>query len=349
MVWLDSVDAASATSGVLQYLPKDPNLCGASIVVLWKGVDKGPGATPSQYDFNAIEKAIAPWRKAHKLVNLLFVGANEVGTADTDTPAWVLNQSGSNTVDIVSPCPSPGTGGNAGPPTPVYWEQGYRVPWRAFIAAIVKQYGRDPRIGYMRFGLGAGAEDFPQHGADYDCAGNWAPYGLTAKFWAAFSASLVRYIAQTSRANNATVQQIVAINPFHDSSNPFNVQDRVAYAAVTHGVGFGTENLGSGNYGTKAIPCTRNAPPPYWCHAYQTYGHQVPLEFQPIDFTLDAKVSAPLPQLLPYAMLNNAQIFELYPDEWLTADDPSFPYYRLNHKAWKAALTKAAQVLGTSP
>ncbi len=344
MVWLYSTVEVKKNPAILRYLTKDPNLCGASIVVLWSGIDKGPTAG-RQYDFSVVERAIAPWAAVHKRVNLLFDGTNEVGPTDTATPAWVLAQTGSNAVDVV-PCPDPGPG-SVGPPTPVYWEPGYSTPYRAFIAAAIKRYGRDPRIGYMRFGLGAGAEDFPQHGADGACFPAWQKYGLSAKYWAEFSASLTRYIARTSKDAGATVQQLVALNPFADAAAPYPVADRVAAAAAANGVGFGTENLGSGNYGSVVEPCTKNASVPYWCAAFTAHAGAVPLEFQPINFTLQAGTKiAPLPQLLPYAMANHAQIFELYPQEWLTADDPSYPTYAAHHAAWKRALDTAAAILG---
>ena len=188
-----------------------------------------------------------PWIAAKKIVNLLFVGTNEVGKTDNATPPWVLAQTGSNHVDLV-PCPDPG-GGVVVPPTPVYWEQGYATPWHKFITAVIEHYGTNPNVGYMRFGLGAGAEDFPQHGADGNCFAAWQPYGLSAKFWAQFSARLTGFIAAAARRQHSTVQQIVALNPFSDPAQPFDVANEVAKVAAADGVAFGTENLGSGHYG----------------------------------------------------------------------------------------------------
>jgi hypothetical protein len=341
MVWVHSTDETTKQPAILKYLAKDPNLCGASIVVLWSGIDKGPKAA-QQYDFKVIEKAIQPWIAAGKIVNLLLDGTNEVGPTDTATPPWVLAQTGSNHVDLV-PCPNPGSG-SVGPPTPVYWEPGYSNPYRAFIHAIIRRYGTDPHVGYIRFGLGAGAEDFPQHGADGNCFPAWQKYGLSAKFWAQFSSNLTEYIAEEAQHKHATVQQMVALNPFSDPSAPYDVANAVAETAATNGVGFGTENLGSGNYGSVVEACTDSQ---YWCEAFQTYAGKVPLEFQPINFTLQPGTHiAPFPKLIAYAMYNHAQIFEIYPQEWLTADDPYFTTYAAHHTAWKAAFNKAARVLG---
>ena len=174
-VWIDSLEQTKNQPAILQYLPKDANLCGASIVVFWSAVDRGPAASP-QYDFAAVESAIKPWASAGKLVNLLFANVNETGTSDTATPAWVLAQTGANKVNSVA-CPDPGPGQSAGPPTPVYWETGFEKPYRAFVKAVIAAYGGDPRIGYMRFGVGPGAEDFVAHGADGACLAKWQAYG----------------------------------------------------------------------------------------------------------------------------------------------------------------------------
>lgn len=349
MVWIDSTQETAKNPAILQYLTKDPNLCGASIIFLWSGIDKGPSAAPNQYEWKVIENAIAPWIAAKKFANLLFIGVNEIGATDTATPAWVLSQTGVNAVDTIA-CPNPGIGKPV-PPTPVYWEPGYSNPWRAFVKAVIEKYGSDPRIGYMRFGLGAGAEDFPQHGADGNCFTNWNSNGITlsAKSWASYSAALARYIGRTARANSSSVRQIVALNPFDDPSAPFPVANRVAAAAAAVGVGFGTENLGSGDYGYVVQSCTQDVSVPYWCAAYDAHAGIVPEEFQPINFTLQPGTHiAPLPTLLPYAMDNHAQIFELYPQEWLTADDSAYPTYAAHHAAWKRTLTKAAAILGVS-
>ena len=341
MVWIDSVDETTANPAILKYLRKDPNVCGASIVVLWSGIDKGPSASP-QYDFTVVDNAMAPWIKAHKIVNLLLVGVDEVGTTDHATPAWVLAQTGTNYVHTVK-CPDPGTP-NVVPPTPVYWEQGYLNPWHAFINAVIRNYGTNPNVGYMRFGLGAGAEDFPQHGADGNCFDRWKPYGMSAVYWANYSARLTSFIAAAAVRQHSTVQQMVALNPFKDVAHPFDVANEVANVAARQNVGFGTENLGSGHYGNVVEACTSAQ---YWCDAFTSHRGQVPLQFQPINFTLQTGTTiAPLPKLLAYAMFNGAQVFEIYPDDWLTADDPDFPTYKQHHTAWKAAFDKAAAILG---
>ena len=344
-VWIDSLEQTKNQPAILQYLPKDANLCGASIVVFWSAVDRGPAASP-QYDFAAVESAIKPWASAGKLVNLLFANVNETGTSDTATPAWVLAQTGTDKVKSVA-CPDPGSGQNAGPPTPVYWETGFEKPYRAFVKAVIAAYGGDPRIGYMRFGVGPGAEDFVAHGADGACLAKWQAYGLSARSWATYSIAQVNYVASL----HSKAQQLVALNTFDDVAQPYDVPDAVASAAAAAGIGFGTENLGSGSFVKSSTPCADVSPVPYWCAAFAAHAAKVPLQFQTISYTLDPSLPniPQLPALLPYGITNHAQIFELYPQDWLTADDSAYASYAAHHGAWLKALTSAAALLGGSP
>jgi len=328
----------------LRSLPQDPRLCGASIVFDWSEIDKGPSYGAKEYDFKPIDDAMVPWIAAGKRVNLLVAGTNELGPNDTATPSWVLKS-----VPTVT-CRNPGGNSAAGPPTPVYWNPGYENPWRAFIRKVLQTYGSNAKVGYVRFGLGAGAEDFPQHGADGNCFGVWhEKYGLSAKFWATFSGNLTRYIARTAAASHATVQPMVALNSFDDPAAPYDVATYVAGVAARNGVGFGTENLGCCGSGSIVQPCTSAQ---YWCAAFTKHAGEIPLEFQPINYTLQTGLKTPiptLPQLLRYGLENNAQIFEIYAQDWLTADDDSWPAYAAYHARCNRALTRAATILGIAP
>ena len=50
-----------------------------------------------------------PWMAAGKIVNLLFIGTDEVGPTDKATPAWVLAQPPQITSTSCR-CPDPGAG-----------------------------------------------------------------------------------------------------------------------------------------------------------------------------------------------------------------------------------------------
>jgi hypothetical protein len=349
-VWIHNFLPESELKAIREYVVPDPTACGASVVVLWNQVDNGPGA-PQQYDFSSVERAIAPWARAGKPVNLLFAGASESGKKDLATPAWVLAQTGKNAVPLVQ-CPNPGMSQKASAPAPVYWYPGYATPYRAFIAQAVKTYGADSRIGYIRFGIGMGVEDYAQHGADGACAPVWKPYGLTGfSFWAAFSSDLVAYVASLHPAH----QVIVAINNFAGDGAPESakaVPNVVASAASANGIGFGTLNLGAAQGAQINEPCTQDKPfPPYWCGAFDAHQGVVPLLFQPISYSFnpDFPTLAPLGDLLAYAKTNHAQVFELYPDEWLGANDPGWSTYAAHHAYLARTLKRAATWAGGFP
>jgi len=99
------------------------------------------------------------------------------------------------------------------------------------------------------------------------------------------------------------------------------------------------------------------SPVPYWCAAFDAHAGRVPLQFQTISYTLDPDdPNLPqLPALVPYGITNHAQIFELYPQDWLTADDPTYASYPApprglgesarvgGRAAWRFALRRSRQ------
>lgn len=86
----------------------------------------------------------------------------------------------------------------------------------------------------------------------------------------------------------------------------------------------------------------------HWCQAYTDYVGQVPFAVQPITATTNTnKANMDISKLLEYALANNIQIFELYPEEWLSANSPTWPSFDATKQAeYKAALQSAAQTLG---
>ena len=82
--------------------------------------------------------------------------------------------------------------------------------------------------------------------------------------------------------------------------------------------------------------------------AYTTYVGQVPFAAQPITATTNiTKVTMDITKLLEYGLANHIQIFELYPEEWLSADSPTWPsFVKANQAKYQAALQVTAQALG---
>ena len=54
-------------------------------------------------------------------------------------------------------------------------------------------------------------------------------------------------------------------------------------------------------------------------------------------------------KLLQYGLANRIQIFELYPQEWLMANSPTWPGFDATKQAeYQAALEAASQVVGAT-
>ena len=135
----------------------------------------------------------------------------------------------------------------------------------------------------------------------------------------------------------------------------YTVSNLGAGVAAAKHVGFSFENLGTSDVAEATptpAPCNvdANVINLHWCQAYTTYVGQVPLAMQPITATTNTNVvTMDIAKLLQYALANNIQIFELYPEEWLQADSPTSPgFVAGNQAAYKQALLNAAMVLGAT-
>ncbi len=314
---------------ILHYLLADPSVCGADIVVPWSAIDKGPGATP-RYDWAQLNQWTRPWEAAAKEVNLIVWGVDEQPrqTPVPATPAYVLAR-----VDTIR-C-SQNT-----PPTPVYWEPGYEDNWKAFVTAVVDHVAGDPHIGYLRFGIGTGGESYVENDLKGACLARWDSHGYQRDF-PAYATEMLAFEASL----HSPKQIMVGINTFRGGDG---FPDQEAATAVAHRFGFGTQGLAA-----SAISQTKRGQPCYanWCAPFNRYTGRVPLEVQTYEKTdpTGAGPEGTLPPLLRFALSEHAQIFELYPNEWLVADDPTWPGYSQAHAAYAQALHAAAAVVGSAP
>ena len=337
---------------------KDPNLCGVSILVGWADVEK----TKGDFDWSQVLTWAQPYVNAGLTVNLLFADASEVGASNSATPTWVTDPSGDNVATITC---------SGQPPYPNYLDSTFEKDYEAFIAAAVAEFTQPApagssttsitsSIGYMRFGIGAGVEAYPAHLSDYPsdaCSQAWiALTPLTESFFDAW-VTHTRHIVNYMGSLNANGKQLmIALNelPGYPSSF-YDYPNDGAEVAANNSVGFGTENLGIGHVadaGTAPAPCNPQGTDGsvYWCQAFNRHVGTVPFEFQPIE-----AVAVPLPaynisfpNLLQFALDNNTQLFEIYPEDWLEADSPTqmFPGGGGNSATWKSAFNATALIVG---
>lgn len=312
-----------------RYLIPNPDVCGADLWVRWNSIDQGPGATP-EYNFSRTDAALAPWVAAGKVVNLIFWSVG-YGANSTYVPSGLL--AGLPTIQ----CGSSAV-------TPLFWKPAFEDPYRAFVRAAVAHYGDLPGVGYLRFGLGTGGEVFPL--ADVTapgCEQKLNATGFTVAGWDAYLTSMIQFEASLDSPHPLFVGLNSAVPGTND-----NVSAVVSAAAAAHGMGIGSQGLQAS--AVVADPIT-GAPACNggWCHYFNEYQGQIPLELQTLGPS-EANGSGPvgpLPPLLSYGLAEHAQVFELYYNDWLLAFDPAYPGYAQYHTAYAAALNQAAVLLGT--
>jgi hypothetical protein len=324
-----------------RFILKDPTVSGANIIVPWSEVDRGPDANP-QYDWSFIMKTAQPWIKAGKLVNLLVWGAaqktEQQFSGKPMTPEYVLQQVNS----VRCQCQvDRGCDPNA-PITPVFWEEEYQVNYRKLVKAIVTEFGNKPWIGYLRFGIGVGAESYPANGVPYPnnpCTSQWLkpPINLTAETWQKYNLQFIDFLASL----NSPKTILITINEFGNSDK---IAQTVAAAAVAKGFGIGIQGLTE-----NAITLYAQGEPCYadWCDLFEKYQGEIPLELQTAAQSNPAERGRVgfLPDLLEFGLERGVQIFELYQAEWFVANDPNHHLHEKYGAIYKSALQKAARAL----
>jgi hypothetical protein len=320
---------ASATDE-WSHLSSNPQICGAQIIFPWRPIDDGSGT----YDWSSVEGKITPWASAGKKVGLTFVGVDEVfeheGRGNTTllaTPDYVMKQ-----VDVVT-C-APPTKRDTGdvkhvPPTPVYWEAGYAENWKKFIKAAILKYQDDPRIAYLKFGIGAADETFPMTAASNEpsCVERWNQKGMSYDTWLAYALSIIDYVGSL-HPRIAIAFDMNRIGVWDTGTDGF--AEAISARAAKYRFLVGNEGF--------------NGFDPKWNALYkerrritQLYMQTNSPQFQQL------KHPGSFPTMLKSAQALGIQVYELYPREFEMA-------YRPNRKvdpAESASIRAAIESLGT--
>ena len=338
--------------------PLDPDFCGASIVVVWSDVETSKGGTPA---WSVIDSLIAPYARPGLRVNLLLSDASEECCTNTETPTWIFTQEGVTQVM----CPGQ-------PPYPNWLDPTFEKDYKAFIDAMIAHYssgGGDQyasSIGYMRFGIGAGVEAYPGHleGATttpQPCLDAWkqATPAFSYSAWLQYTLGIVHNLAQQTTDK----QLMISLNyvSMYDASNPndaYSYADAVADVAAPLGIAMGVQNLGisfngvpvaGANVAPTACNQMAQSEDIYWCQVYMRHNGVVPFEFQPIVSPISpGGYDITIAHIFQYGMVNNAQIFEIYPQDWVFKDDPAeYPSFTAATQAeYNAAFSATSLVLG---
>jgi len=324
---------------VQTYLMSNPVVSGGNIAVEWGMIDQGPNAS-TQYDWSSIDDAIAPWVAAGKKVNLI-VWANSDSTVATCSngaqnttgncaiPGYVWTALGTSNYVMCST-----QYGNQ--QIPNYLDRaGFQLPYQQFMAQVIKKYGSDPDIGYIRFGLGHGGETYPVTGWNSSttaCGKAFASWGVNIATWEAYLAGMLNYESSLGSGK----QLMVGVTPMGAPTTV--VPSYVAPLAVPLHVGFGSQGLEQSDI-TNYPNCTAN-----WCNLFAQFSGQAPLELQTYLQSCPDKTctTGSLVDLVPFAVSHHASVLEIYYQDWLLAFDPSYPGNGQYGEAYAQVLTQAA-------
>jgi hypothetical protein len=357
---------STAPSPVPSDLLNNPVVCGGNVYIVWSQVDSGPGVTP-RYNWAQIESQINQWSSAGKKVNLVAWNSSDTPT-NTALPSWLT--SGINAVPTVS-CPAVNT-------IPVFFDNGFVSQYQTFMAAVMSQYGSDPRIGYVRFGLGKGGETVPTCYdqllaiAESSCPKSGECSGpvtdatsFTQNVWEPYISKMMNY--ENSLAHS--VQLMIGIDgidgPGVTTALDMSFAGWEATTATQLGWGFGGQGLqlsdavNWNSYPQPAVTPDQPAPIPSsmaqtcnenWCENFLAYSGYSPLELQLLGHSVpNGTQTGSLVQLLPFALQFNAQIFELFIQDLQVAYDPTNSSYNQYGLAYQQVLQQVANKIGGMP
>jgi hypothetical protein len=305
---------------VQKYLLNNSLVAGVNFWLEWGSADLGPSSNP-QYDFSTFDAEIAPWIAAGKKVNIIVWAVSDT-PVNNATPQYVWDNLGSSNITSCG-----------GEKIPNYFNSAFQLPYQAFMAQVIKHYGSNGSIGYIRIGLGRGGETFPGQNFGTDpCTNTFVnKWGWTDTNWTNYVNAMLAYEGKLKSPK----QLMLGIDSVDSNSMP----DSEAAAAVSLKIGFGNQGMNANDI-TKYPHCSSD-----WCDLFSEYKGDEPLELQSIALSSpqgDAPVGS-LVQLLPFAVQNHATILEIYCYDWLLAFDPNYPGYSTYGSAYATTFKEAAQ------
>jgi hypothetical protein len=314
---------------VRKFIIADPTNDGANLVIPWAKCDLGNG----NYDWSYVEKCAKPWWDANKKVNLLIWTAVEVTRQQVNgenmTPAYVRQK-----VTMI-----PVTYPEGDFEIAAVWNDYHRSEYKKFIKAVIERFQDEPRIGFMRFGFGVGAENYPTNKLTADSPNRvkFNEAGFSFEVWRNHVFSMMDYVAslKSRKYINMTMNDVIG--------DPTYYKDFME-RAVGHGFGIGMQGLvATGEPAYKAGKrCYAD-----WCNVYPALRGKVALEAQTASGSSpdSSTRQGPLKSQVNFAIRQGVQILELYPVEWFIANNPNNPFHAKYGEEYRATLKDIHQRL----
>jgi hypothetical protein len=236
--------------------------------------------------------------------------------------------------------------GSAGGPCgsgilPIEWRPNFQRAWQDLMQQVVAHYAHNNGVAYLRFGLGIGGENIPNHGTSVAaCQTLMTTFGFTSlpapwpspgtAQWTQVPAVWTSYLTtmfQYEQLLNSPKAIGTTISPIETSGGDLATPDATATHAVANGIGIGNQGLQKSDplNVVAGVPCFGGD----WCANFLKYRGQVPLQLQTLFYSDPTNLSptnqtGSLVTLLPFATTQGAQILELYVDDWLCTYDSSW-------------------------
>jgi hypothetical protein len=224
---------------------------------------------------------------------------------------------------------------------PIEWRPNFIKAWQAFIEQAVAHYSSNNSVAYLRFGLGIGGENIPNHGTNVAaCQAEMTTFGFTSSStsvpwpspgtsqwtsgvtptWIAYLNTMLQYEHSTQSVKTIAT----TMSPIETSGTDLNTLDSTAADAVAVGIGIGNQGLQKSDPTNYAAgqPCLGGD----WCANFVKYKGQVPLQLQTLNYSdpTDANAVGSLVNTVPFATGLGTQILELYMDDWMCTFDSSW-------------------------
>lgn len=243
---------------------------------------------------------------------------------------------GGSSTRIQQPPPPP-TGTNYttcnGQQVPNWQSSAFQTPYKSAISAFVANYSSNPKVGYMRIGLGKGGEiNLPQGWNDSGSGACYGGYSGTWNYtvggstmgssnWNTYLGGMVNYEASL----NSAKPLLVSITPITGENPSTATDDFIAQLATSDGISFGNQGLEASDI-TNFPNCGGD-----WCNLFATY-HPAIAELQTLGQSCPSgscsnnlsNNTGPLPPLLPFAIQHGGNDLEIYYQDWLIAYDPAY-------------------------